>query len=119
MKKTFLYVIAAIVGICAGIIVNFSFMIVEAEGTKMIPTIVPEQNVLVNLVDKDIEDGDLVAYRRPFYTLDGEGIVVFRRVKKVKGDEITLTCDMEVTVESDIIVSKEDILGKVVLINID
>lgn len=119
MKKTFFYVMSAVLGICIAITLHLSFMVVEARGTKMLPTIEPEQTVLVCLMDKSVKSGDVIAYKKPFYDLDGEGYIAFRRVKEVQEEGLLLTCDMQLAVEQEDYVSKEDILGKVVLINID
>lgn len=115
MKKTFLYVISAVFGICAAIAIHISFMVVEAKGVNMLPTIEPEENVLVCIADKNVEVGDVVACKKSFYSLDGEGCIIFRRVKDIEDEKLILICDMQLTQEEELSISKDDILGKVVL----
>ena len=83
----------------------------------MLPTIEPGQNVIVCLMDKNIEEGDLVAYKAPYYTLDGEGNIVFRRVARVGEEKLLLTCDAQMTEEESIELSKDELLGKAVLLD--
>lgn len=126
MKRTVLYVISAILGIMAGILIHCSFMVVSAEGVFMLPTIEPGQKVVVCLLDKDVEKGDVVAYKPPYYTLEGEGNIVFRRVEGIiehegsaknlmNHDAVLLTCDTNMTQEHNVMISKEDVLGTVLL----
>ncbi len=115
MKKVILYLMSVIIGICAGVLFHCSFMLVEAEGLLMLPTIEPGQNVVVSLLDKDVQKGDIVAFEPPYYTLDGEGNIVFRRVEQVDSDEVLLTCDTQTTKDHDVRISKEKLLGKVIL----
>ena len=117
MKKLFLYVISATIGICIATMLHLSFMMVEAKGIKMLPTIEPGQKVIVCLVNNDVATGDIIAYKTPFYSLEGEGYIVFRRVREVADNNVVLTCDIEMMKEHEITISKDDILGKVLLIN--
>ena len=128
MKKIILYSIAAVIGVVAGVIAHCSFMVVEAKGVFMLPTIEPGQKVVICLLDKDIETGDVVAYRPPYYTLDGEGDIVFRRVeddgkdslssrKTASEEQILLTCDTNMTENHNVMISKEDLLGTVILLD--
>lgn len=118
MKRLILYSLSSILGVCLGVLFHCSFMLVEADGCLMLPTIEPGQNVIVCLLDKNIEEGDLVAYKTPYYTLDGEGNIVFRRVTRVQQEKFLLTCDAQMTEEQSIELSKDELLGKAVLLDI-
>ena len=119
MKKAVAYSFAALLGICAGIIVHCSVMVVEVEGCMMLPWLEPNQNALISLLDKDIKEGDVVAFEAPYYTLNGEGNIIFRRVKIEREDSLVLTCDTRTTKEESFEISKEDILGKVIFPNVE
>ena len=126
MKKAILYSISAIFGVVVGILLHCSFMVTSAHGVLMLPTIEPGQTVVICLLDKDVEKGDVVAYIPPYYTLDGEGNIVFRRVEddgkgkesdRTMGPEgqIHLTCDTNMTENHNVKISKEELLGTVIL----
>ncbi len=119
MKRVLLSVIAGIMGmalgISAGIMIHCSFMLVENKGCFMLPEIEPEQKVLVRLMETDFKEGDIVAFESDYYNLDGEGIIQFRRVSGIDNQEISLSCDVGLVTEEEIIISKDNILGKAVI----
>lgn len=114
MKKVFLYFISAILGIAMGVCFHCTFMTVKAEGCMMLPLIEPGQRVVVNLLEKDIQVDDVVAFRPPYYTIDGEGNIIFRRVSAIDGNNLVLSCDTSLAEEEKLEISLDDILGKVV-----
>lgn len=116
MKKTILYFLSVMIGITMGVLLHCSFMVLEAKGCYMLPTIEPEQQIMVSLLDKDIDIGDVVAFETPYYTLNGEGNIIFRRVEQVVGDEVMLTCDASLTEVQRIKIPKGELLGKVILL---
>ena len=63
----------------------------------------------------DVAEGDIVAYRQPYYVVDGDNGVLMRRVERVLQDEMVLSCDANLTEDQETTVRKEDILGKVIL----
>ena len=119
MKKILLGALSIAFGIAAAIAVHCSFMIVEIEGSDMLPTFEPEQKVIVFLLAgrEDVKEGDLIAYKPHFYQIDGSRGPIVRRVKNISGSELELACDAELTSEDEIFISDEDILGKVMTVN--
>lgn len=117
MAKKILYTFVAIMGVCIGILLHCSFMIVEAGGCYMLPLIEPGQKVLVYLEDDNIKKNDLVAVYAPFYTLEGEKNIIFRRVKAIDDDGMTLTFDADMTKDEELVLSRKELVGKVVLPN--
>ena len=111
MKNTILYFLSAIAGILIGVIMHCSFMIVQNQGVLMLPEIEPEEHVIINLLDKNMEVGDIVALEPEYYTLDGEGNIIFRRVVDVSSKNVVLTCDVATTRERILTIPKEKILG--------
>lgn len=111
MKNAILYFLSAIAGILIGVIMHCSFMIVQNQGVLMLPEIEPEEHVIINLLDKNMEVGDIVALEPEYYTLDGEGNIIFRRVVDVSSKNIVLTCDVATTRERILTIPKEKILG--------
>lgn len=111
MKNTILYFLSAIVGILIGIILHCSFMVVQNQGVLMLPEIEPEEHVIINLLDNNMEVGDIVALEPEYYTLDGEGNIIFRRVLDVSSTKVVLTCDAATTKERILTIPKERILG--------
>lgn len=116
MKKFFLSAAAAIVGICLGIAVHCTFMIVEEQGSSMLPYIEPGQKVVIYLLVKEdeIQVGDIVAYAPPYYTAYGENGILLKRVAEVTSEDFILSSDSQMTEDTHIKVSKEEILGKAV-----
>ena len=88
MKKFFLTLTAALLGICLAVSVHCSFMLVEAESGSMLPSIAPGQKALIYLLadTDDVVEGDIVAYRQPYYVVDGDNGVLMRRVERVLQD---------------------------------
>lgn len=116
MKKVFLYFLSAVLGMAMGIYFHCSFMLVKAEGCMMLPLIEPEQRVVVNLLEKDIRVGDVVAFRPPYYTINSEGNIIFRRVSAMEENNLILSCDTALAEEEKLEIPAEDILGKVVFL---
>lgn len=118
MKKFILSFIAALVGICLAIVVHCSFLIVKEQSGSMLPSIEPGQRVIVYLLTKneDIQVGDIVAYESPYYVVDGENGILLRRVIEMTSDELILSCDANMTKDEYIKISKDEILGKVIVL---
>lgn len=116
MKKFFLSAAAALVGICLGIAVHCTFMIVEEQSSAMLPDIEPGQKVIIYLLAKndEIQVGDIVAYMAPYYTVDGENGILLKRVVEVTSEDFILSSDVQTTEDMRVKVSKEEILGRVI-----
>lgn len=113
MRKIF-WGICAIIGILGAISVHGSLMVVEQEGSDMLPTIEPGQKVPVYLLEKDFHKGDIVAFEPPYYTIGGGNNVALLRISDIKKDTFILTCDAPLTSETSVRVNREDIIGKAV-----
>lgn len=83
----------------------------------MLPLIEPGQNVLVYLNEDDVREGDVVAVRAPYYTLEGEGSIIFRRVEEIDDKGMTLVYDAEMTTDEKLFLSKKELVGKVILLD--
>ena len=118
MKKTFLYMISATIGVCVGILLHCSFMVIEAKGCYMLPSIEPQQKVIVKLVNNNINPEDVVAFCPAYYTLQDEGNIVFRRVKSVEDGQLTLVCDASTTQREETVLLEEEVIGKVIFLDI-
>lgn len=116
MKKIIVAVLGAIIGVAAAITIHCSFFITEAETGVMLPTIEPGQKVLVFLLAdrKEIKAGDIVAYKPPYYTIDGEQKAAIRRVVSTSENDLVVSCDANVTDDEKTIIMREDILGKAI-----
>ena len=112
MKKIF-WGISAVFGIACALLVHGSFMMVEQVGSYMLPSLEPDQKVLVYLLEKDFKEGDVVAFKPPYYTV-GDSNIKLLRISEIENNIFTLTCDAPMTVPETVEVDKEDIIGKAV-----
>lgn len=112
MKKIFWGICAAI-GLLGALLVHGSFMVVEQVGSDMLPSIEPAQKVIIFLLEKDFEKGDVVAFKPPYYTVGGSNIMLLR-ISNVENDIFTLVCDAPLTTAENVKVDREDIIGKAV-----
>ncbi|MCI8349010.1 MAG: S26 family signal peptidase [Firmicutes bacterium] len=116
MKRALLGTLSAVIGIAAAIIIHCNFMIVEIDGSDMLPTFEPGQKVAVflNVDADDIQEGDIIAYNPPFYEIGSGNGPLIRRVAGVDDSEYILVCDASLTDNSVIKTSDDAILGKVI-----
>lgn len=117
MKKFLLSLVAAVIGINLALATHSAFMRVEAQSGAMLPVIAPGQKVVVYLLtsSNEIKEGDIIAFRPPYYTLDGEKGILLRRVEQINSEEFVLSCDANMTEATQEIISKTDLLGRVVM----
>ena len=117
MKKFFAAAAGLLVGAVLAIALHCSFMTAEMSGASMLPAIEPGQKVLVFLLadDEAIKEGDVVAYRSPFHEIGGGNVVGIRRVAETAENELTLACEWMTVGEDSLSISREDVLGKVIL----
>ena len=82
----------------------------------MLPALEPGETVLVNRLDNgyDVNVGDLVVYETPYYTIDGEGEYLIKRVTGSRGRWLKVDCDANTAEDKESFVDKKKILGKVV-----
>ncbi len=62
-----------------------------------------------------LQVGDIVAFEPEVYGLDGEGIIAFRRIAGMDGEQVKLACDIGLVENEELVISKEAILGKAVI----
>ena len=117
MRKMIVGVLSAIAGIVLAVAIHCSFMIVEIDGSEMLPTIEPGQKAVVFLLSEteDMRKGDVIAYYPSFYTVNsGDGPLV-RRIKGKNAESCVVASDATLTTDNTDIVENKDILGKVIL----
>lgn len=117
MRRVFLSVFSAFSGICLAVAVHCSFMTVEVHSSLMLPDIEPGQKVVVFLLEKerDIQKGDVVAFKPAFYTVGDEDGILLRKVREVKDDRVVLSCGEKATRKDEVEISKSDILGRAIM----
>ncbi len=107
-------VLAAAIGITAAVALFSGFMVIKVEGSSMLPTLEPGQRVIINKLDtQDFSVGDLVVYKAPYYSIDGQGQYLIRRVVGVKDNWIKVGCEMDMVATDTEIIEKDIVLGKV------
>ena len=94
MKKSVVYVTAALFGIATAIVVACCLMIVRVTDEGMEPVISGDSNVLINKVADELETGDIIAFRNDVYGENGEGNILVRRVVAVSGDTVEIKDNM-------------------------
>lgn len=143
LGKIFCLALFASLGVVAGVAVFSSLMVVEVEGSTMLPGLEPGDKVVVlrNLptleLGQDTEQdsalekvlnarltfgqpdmvvGDLVVYEAPYYTTDGEGLVKIRRITGTRGSWLRLNCDVKTVRDQERLIRADQIQGKVILV---
>ena len=119
LGKIFCLGLSAAFGVAAGLAVFSSLMLIRVEGSSMLPTLEPGGRVLVQKAaglggELNLDVGDLVIYEAPYYTADGEGLLKIRRITGLRGDWVRLDRDLETVGESEVLVRRSEILGKVI-----
>ena len=80
----------------------------------MLPELEPGRLVIASRMDcENFRPGDIVVYKAPYYTTDGQGQYLVRRVKGVNEDLIEVSAGKMSCIEAEII-EKDIILGKVI-----
>ena len=116
LGKIFCFGFFAAAGIALGIGVFSVLDVVTVEGSTMMPQLEPGDRLLVlrRSAMGEIQTGDLVVYEAPYYTTDGEGLEKVRRVTGSRGSWLRLNCDVKTVTNQEVLVSRDEILGKVV-----
>lgn len=112
---------SASLGIAAGILLFSSLMLVQAEGSTMLPQLEPGDWVLVLrnspfYGEPEVTVGDLVVYEAPCYTTDGEGLQKIRRITGSRGNWLRLNCDVKTVRNQEILITRDQIQGRVILV---
>ncbi|MCI8609434.1 MAG: S26 family signal peptidase [Firmicutes bacterium] len=117
MGKFFRRGLSATVGICLGLLLYSAVMVVEVKGSTMLPEMEPGDRLLVSrLTDGEhAQVGDVIVYEAPYYTIDGEGRTLIRRVIGSRGGWLKVDCDTQTTKNQETLVAKEQVQGKVIL----
>jgi len=106
---------AAVLGAVAAVWLFSAFMVIEVEGSVMLPELEPGQKIIVSRMDtQNLETGDLVVYKAPYYHIDGQGMYLVRRISGIRNDMVEVTADAQVPRAETEIIEKDIILGKVI-----
>lgn len=109
--------IFAALGIGLGVLLFSRLLVTEVQGSTMLPMAEPGDLLLaVRLTDgEDVKVGDLVVYEAPYYTINGEGRTLVRRVTGIRGDWLRVDCDTPTTRDQESLLAREEVEGKVIL----
>ena len=95
MKKAFVFLFAAVLGVSAGLLLSMCFQITEVTDHGMLPSYEEGQHVLVRKQafsgDAEFQSGDVVLIENWVYTASGEGSVSLKRVGGTAGDTVMIT----------------------------
>lgn len=116
MKKFLLGAASALVGIAGAVLLHGSFMLIEIEGSDMLPALEPGRKALVFLLtdEEKIKEGDLIACRPPFFQIGGGHGPLVRRVESIEDGELVLSSDASLDGDDELTIAAGDVLGKVV-----
>lgn len=117
MRKIFCLGVFAALGVGLGLLIYSLVMVVQVQGSAMLPTMEPGDRLLVSRLSggETVQVGDVIVYEAPYYTIDGEGATLVRRVTGSRGSWIRVDCDAPTTRDQEALVAAEDIKGKVIL----
>lgn len=109
-----LRVSAALIGAVGALWLAANYMVVEVEGSLMLPDLEPGRYLVASRTDcENLNPGDLVVYKSPYYSTDGRGQYLIRRISGIKNHLIEVTTGPLSGAETEII-EKDMILGKVI-----
>ena len=94
MKKFIAFLIAACLGVSAGVAVSVAFQVTDVTDNSMLPSYSEGEKVLVNRVSYRADEpgrGDVVLLPNEVYAVTGEGKVMMKRVIAVPGDTVLIT----------------------------
>ena len=94
MKKFIAFLIAACLGVGAGVAVSVSFQVTSVTDNSMLPSYSEGETVLVNRIafrDSEPKGGDVILLPNEVYAVTGEGKVMMKRVIAVPGDTVLIT----------------------------
>lgn len=105
MKKAIGWGISAALGIALGVGLFANLMITEVEGSGMLPALAPGDRVLIDRLapGEQVEVGDIVVYEAPYYSIDGEGQLLFLRVTGERGDWLKVDWEAPTTMDKETI----------------
>ena len=117
--KIFCFTFSAVLGVTVGLAVFSSLMLVTVGGSSMLPELEQGDRVLVLQESRvtgplNLSVGDLVVYEAPYYTTDGEGLLKIRRITGTRGSWLRLDSDLKTVGESEVLVRRSEIVGKVI-----
>ena len=113
--KTVSGVAAALAGAAAALWLFAGFMVVEVEGAQMLPLLEPGQKLVADRMNtENLQEGDLIVYRAPYYSTNGEGQYLVRRISGVSGETVEVTAGTYSLQPDTEIIEKDIILGKVI-----
>lgn len=100
VRKTMLYLAAALAGIMAAVALSAVFTVTSVTGSSMEPAVKSGSHILINKLaygsfgGEKPQVGDVVAFGSDVHGEDGEGSVLVRRVVGAPGDKVEIKDDI-------------------------
>ena len=94
MKKFIAFLVAACLGVGAGVAISVSFQVTDVTDNSMLPSYSEGETVLVNKIsyrNSEPKRGDVILLPNEVYAITGEGKVMMKRVIAVPGDTVLIT----------------------------
>ena len=94
MKKFIAFLVAACLGVGAGVAISVSFLVTGVTDNSMLPSYSEGETVLVNKIsyrNSEPKRGDVILLPNEVYAITGEGKVMMKRVIAVPGDTVLIT----------------------------
>lgn len=95
MKKSFVFLLAACLGISAGIFTAVAFQVSEISDNGMLPSYEEGEHILVSRLaftkGKKPKQGDVILMKNQVYAATGESAITIKRVIGVPGDSVMIT----------------------------
>ena len=94
MKKFIAFLVAACLGVGAGVAVSVSFQVTGVTDNSMLPSYSEGETVLVNRIsyrNSEPKRGDVILLPNEVYAVTGEGKVMMKRIIAIPGDTVLIT----------------------------
>ena len=94
MKNIITFLLAALLGVAAGLICSTAFAVTTVSDDAMVPALIKGDHVLLDLFadgKKDMNRGDVVALENPLYGKTGEGSRMLKRIVGLPGDVVEIS----------------------------
>lgn len=90
MKRWIAFFLAAVLGVCGGVVLAVFFQVSQVTDGSMMPGFEQGQRVLA-CRSFDVERGDVVLFDNQVYAATGEGRQMMKRVAALGGDRVLIT----------------------------
>ena len=94
MKNIIVFLLAALLGVAAGLICSTAFAVTTVSDDAMVPALIKGDHVLLDLFadgKKDMNRGDVVALENPLYGKTGEGSRMLKRIVGLPGEVVEIS----------------------------